>query len=81
MNYLFKGTQTAERLNLLLSLCKISSADIKAALGDYLVRGIDKKSAALLNGVPAPNFSRALSQLNAKAEVVELIKEIDWQKR
>ena len=81
MVYLFKGTQTPERLNLLLSLCKISSEDIKTSLSDYLVRGIDKKSAALLNGVPAPNFSRALNQLNAKAEVVEKIKEIDWQKR
>lgn len=81
MNYLFKGTQTPERLNLLLSLCKISSEDVKAALSDYLVRGIDKKSAALLNGVPAPNFSRAISQLNVKAEVVEQIKEIDWQRK
>ncbi len=81
MNYIFKGSQTTERLNLLLSLCKISSEDIKTALSDYLVRGIDKKSAALLNGVPAPNFSRALNQLNAKAEVVEEIKELDWQRR
>lgn len=79
MNYIFKGSQTIERLNLLLSLCKISSEDIKAALSDYLVRGIDKKSAALLNGVPPPNFSRALNQLNAKAEVIEKIKELDWR--
>ncbi|MGB0858384.1 MAG: PapB/FocB family fimbrial expression transcriptional regulator [Pseudoalteromonas spongiae] len=81
MNYLFKGSQTQQRLDLLLSFCKIKSDDIKSALSDYLVRGIDKKSAAVLNGVPAPNFSRALSQLNSKAEVVEQIKELDWQKR
>ena len=81
MRYLFKGSQTQQRLDMLISLGKISSDDIKAALSDYLVRGHDKKSAALLNGVPGPNFSRALSQLNAKAEIVENIKEHDWQKR
>ncbi|MCF7516609.1 hypothetical protein [Pseudoalteromonas sp. L21] len=43
------------------------------------MRGIDKKSAAILNGVPELNFSRALKQLNAKAEVVEQIKELDLQ--
>ncbi|WP_165739803.1 hypothetical protein, partial [Pseudoalteromonas sp. Z1A6] len=63
---------------LLLSLCKISSVEIKGALSDYLVRGIDKKSAVALNGALAPNFIRALNQLNAKAEVVEHIKELDW---
>lgn len=80
MNYLYKGSQTPERLELLLSLCKISSVDIKCALSDYLVRGIDKKSAAALNSVPGPNFSRALNQLNVKAEVVEQIKELDWNR-
>ena len=76
------NTSMAEIVNNNICLVNpISSEDIKTALSDYLVRGIDKKSAALLNGVPAPNFSRALSQLNAKAEVVELIKELDWQRR
>ncbi|MBD1582785.1 PapB/FocB family fimbrial expression transcriptional regulator [Pseudoalteromonas sp. S16_S37] len=77
MNYLFKGMQSEERFKLLLQLTKISSESVKAALYDYLVIGIDKKSACALNGVREPNFAPALNKLNEKAGIVEAIKEHD----
>jgi len=77
MQYLFKGSQTQERLNWLLAMCKIKSVDIKAAASDHLVKGMSKTHAALLNNVPAPNLSRALKTLNIYAELVEKIKEHD----
>ncbi|RZQ51215.1 hypothetical protein C1E23_20720 [Pseudoalteromonas phenolica] len=79
MKYLFKGMQTQERFELLLSLTRIQSESVISALNDYLVRGMDKKAAALANGVQMPNFSAALKQLEAKVELVERIKELDYQ--
>tara|TARA_Y100001960_G_C14106176_1_gene555269 strand:- start:241 stop:486 length:246 start_codon:yes stop_codon:yes gene_type:complete len=77
MKYLFKGMQTQERFELLLSLTRIQSENVINALNDYLVRGMDKKAAALANGVQMPNFSAAINTLEEKAKVVEQIKEID----
>ena len=77
MKYLFKGMQTQERFELLLSLTRIKSESVINALNDYLVRGMDKKAAALLNDVELPNFSAALKKLEEKAAVVESIKELD----
>ncbi|KZN61548.1 PapB/FocB family fimbrial expression transcriptional regulator [Pseudoalteromonas luteoviolacea] len=80
MKYLFKGMQSPERFELLLSLTRISSENVISALKDYLVRGMDKKAAALTNHVEMPNFSAALKKLEEKAAVVEMIKEIDGKK-
>lgn len=77
MKYLFKGMQSQERFELLLSLTRIQSESVISALNDYLVKGMDKKAAALINGVELPNLSAALSKLEAKAAVVEQIKELD----
>lgn len=77
MKYLFKGMQTQERFELLLSLTRIQSESVINALKDYLVRGMDKKAAAVINGVEMPNLSAALNKLEEKALVIELIKEID----
>ena len=77
MKYLFKGMQTQERFELLLSLTRIQSENVINALNDYLVRGMDKKTAALANDVQMPNLSAALKKLEEKAATVEMIKEID----
>ena len=77
MKYLFKGMQTQERFELLLSLTRIQSESVINALKDYLVRGMDKKAAALANGVQMPNFSAALTKLEHKSSIVEKIKELD----
>ncbi|MFK3858571.1 hypothetical protein [Pseudoalteromonas rhizosphaerae] len=81
MKYLHKGSQSQERLDALLSFGKSTSEDIKAALSDYLVRGINKTNAATLNGVPGPNFTRALKRLEVITGKIEKIKELDWEKR
>tara|TARA_B110000211_G_scaffold223135_1_gene272636 strand:+ start:250 stop:498 length:249 start_codon:yes stop_codon:yes gene_type:complete len=81
MKYLYKGSQSQERLDVLLSFGKSTSEDIKSALSDYLVRGISKTNAATLNGVPGPNFTRALKRLEITAGKVEKVKELDWQKK
>ena len=78
MNYLYKGSQSQERLNALLSFGKSTSEDIKAALSDYLVRGISKTNAATLNGVKGPNFTRALNRLEVVAGKFENALEIEW---
>ena len=67
MKYLFKGMQTQERFELLLSLTRIQSESVISALNDYLVRGMDKKAAAVINGVEMPNLSAALNKLEEKA--------------
>ena len=77
MKYLFKGMQSQERFELLLSLTRIQSESVISALNDYLVRGMDKKAAAVINGVEMPNFSAALTKLENKAAIVEKIKELD----
>ena len=81
MKYLYKGSQSQERLDVLLSFGKSTSEDIKSALSDHLVRGIGKANAATLNGVPGPNLTRALKRLEVTAGKVEKIKEHDWQVR
>ncbi|MBB1338203.1 hypothetical protein [Pseudoalteromonas sp. SR44-2] len=81
MKYLHKGTQSQERLDTLLSFGKSTSEDIKAALSDYLVRGISKTNAATLNGVPASNLTRALKRLEVVAGKIEKIKELDYRLR
>lgn len=77
MKYLFKGMQSQERFELLLSLTRIQSESVIDALFDYLVKGVDKKASAVINGIEVSNLSAALSKLEEKAEVVELIKELD----
>ena len=79
MKYLHKGSQSQERLDALLSFGKSTSEDIKAALSDYLVRGISKTNAAMLNGVQGPNLTRALKRLEVVAGKIEKVKELDWK--
>lgn len=77
MKYLMQGGESAERFDLLISLTKLGENAV-SALRDNLVIGLDESTAANLNGLNKSNFSRALTTLNAVAETVEKIKEIDW---
>ena len=78
MRYITQGGESQERYELLISLTRISSEDIKAALKDYLVTGLADTTAAAVNGIPLSNFTRALKTLNDTAATVEKIKELDW---
>ena len=78
MRYITQGSESQERFELLISLTRISSEDIKAALKDYLVTGLADATAAAINGVQLSNFTRALKTLNETAATVEQIKELDW---
>lgn len=79
MNYLLAGSEPAKRVELLLSLTRIDSDDVKAALHDHLVKGVNDANAIAIHGINKSNFSRALSRLNEVAGIVEQIKDIDWQ--
>lgn len=81
MKYLIKQSQSPQRLDLLLQLCKIKSEGIKTALADYLVKGTNITAAAALNNVEAGNVTRALKRLEQQAFIVEQIKIIDLPKK
>lgn len=78
MRYITQGSESQERYELLISLTRISSEDIKAALKDYLVTGLADTTAAAINGVQLSNFTRALKTVNDIAATVEQIKQLDW---
>lgn len=81
MKYLFIGSQSEQRFEMLLSLTRINSDDVVAALYDHLVKGATESSAAIINGISMSNFNRAFKKLNDVAEAVERIKEIDLRTR
>ena len=78
MKFLTKGLEPEQRINLLLQLTKIGSENIKSALIDHLTKGLAENDAAMLNDVSQQNFNRALKRLNSVADVVEKVKELDW---
>jgi len=79
MKYLLPGNESAKRVELLLSLTKMDSQPLITAINQHLVNGKPEKSAAILNGIPQQNFNRAMTKLNKIAEIVEQIKELDWE--
>jgi hypothetical protein len=72
--------ESKRRIELLLSLTKLSSKPTIDALHNYLVDGWTESRAIVINGIEQSNFSRALAKLNKVASVVEEIKNIDWAK-
>lgn len=80
MKYLYAGSQSNERFELLLSLTRINSDEVVAALFDHLVKGASESSAAIMNGISMSNFNRAFKKLDTVAASVERIKEIDLRK-
>ena len=80
MQFLTKGLEPEERINLLLQLTKIGSENIKSALVDHLTKGLAENDAAMLNDVSQQKFNRALKRLNGVTGVVEQIKALDFDK-
>lgn len=79
MKYLVSGLESKQRVELLLSLTKISSEALRDSIFDHLCVGHPEKDAAALNGVSQSNFNRAMTKLNDVAGIVEQIKELDWE--
>ena len=79
MKYLSAGLESQERIDLLLQLTSITSEGVIEALCWHLVKGMSEPNAAELAGVSISNFNRALVAINAKAAIVEKIKDHDWQ--
>jgi len=75
------GHESAERVELLLSLTSIRSESVRAALCDHLVKGHAVAQAAALNDAQDANVRRGLEVVEAVADKVERIKEIDWAAR
>ena len=71
MRYLVQGGEDAETVELLLSLTRIDSDDVKSALKDYLVRGLGDATTCALHQIAQSNFNRALNRLEQVAETVE----------
>ncbi|TKB53279.1 hypothetical protein [Ferrimonas aestuarii] len=78
MKYLLPGQENPTRIELLLSLTRITSEVIISAVIDHLCKGMSETDAAIINGTTQSNLNRAVTQLNAVAATVEAIKELDW---
>ena len=77
MNVLCPGLESERRVDLLLSLTSIKSANKIAALKYYLCKDRPLATAAIIHDVDLKNFKRTLKTLNAVALIVEEIKECD----
>ena len=81
VSYVYQGSESPERFDLLVSLTGLRSPSQIGALRDHLVKGVPLDGAMVLNGVTnKSNLERDLDKINDVATTVEKIKEIDWLK-
>ena len=81
VSYVYQGSESPERFDLLVSLTGLRSPSQIGALRDHLVKGVPLDGAMVLNGVAnKSNLERDLDKINDIATIVEKIKEIDWSK-
>ena len=78
MKYLSQGLESKKKVELLLSLTKISSDKIQMAIHDHLVMNFGVKDAAMINDCRQSNVTAALVVLNEVARAVELIHELKF---
>lgn len=80
MNYLLPGFESKRRIELLLSLTRISSPDVIAALTLHYTSALPAERAAARHGIEVSNFMHGQKKLEQIAATVEAIKAIDWAK-
>ncbi|MCU7976445.1 hypothetical protein L5M43_14480 [Shewanella sp. SW36] len=80
MNHLLPGFESQERVALLLSLTRISSPEVIAALTLHYTSALPAERAAARHGIELSNFMRGQKKLEQIAATVEAIKAIDWAK-
>ena len=79
VSYVYQGSESHERFELLVSLTGLRSPSQIGALRDHLVKGVPLDAAMVLYGVTnKSNLERDLDKINDVATTVEKIKEIDW---
>lgn len=71
MRYLVQGGEDSETVELLLSLTRIDSDDVKSALKDFIATGLSANTACDMRGIELSNFNRALNRLEQVAATVE----------
>ena len=77
--YIYQGSESPERFDLLVSLTGLRSPSQIGALRDHLVKGVQLDAAMVMNEVTnKSNLERDLDKINDVAIIVEKIKEIDW---
>lgn len=81
VSYVYQGSESPERFDLLVSLTGLRSPSQISALRDHLVKGVQLDATMVLYGVTnKSNLERDLDKINDVATTVEKIKEIDWEK-
>lgn len=80
MLYLLAGSEPEPKLDLLLSLTRITSEPTIAALKLHYTTGLDPERCAARHFIELSNLMRALNTLNSIMGVIEEIKELDWEK-
>lgn len=78
MNYLLPGGESEQRLELLLSLTGLRSKPVIAALREIYVNGLLPERAAARFGLKKTNLCRDQGKLEAVADTLEALKEIDY---
>lgn len=80
MLHLLAGSESERKLDLLLSLTRITSEPTIAALKLHYTTGLEPERCAARHFIELSNLMRAQTTLNNTMGVVEAIKEIDWEK-
>ena len=77
--YVYQGSESPERFDLLVSLTGLRSQGQIGALRDHLVKGVQLDAAMVMNEVThKSNLERDLDKINDVAIIVEKIKELEW---
>ena len=71
MRYLTQGKETTARINILLSMTKITGERKIKALHHHFVKGLDIGAAAAASSLPQPNLTEVITTLNEVAESFE----------
>ncbi|MGI2121955.1 hypothetical protein ACRN9J_07145 [Shewanella baltica] len=80
MLHLLAGSESERKLDLLLSLTRITSEPTIAALKLHYTTALEPERCAARHFIELSNLMRAQTTLNNTMGVVEAIKEIDWEK-
>lgn len=70
--------ESAEKLNLIISLTGIRSEAQISALHRHFIDGVNVAACAELEGIAPSNFQRAIDKVQDVSRIVDAIKEIDW---